>query len=65
MQSLKEIFGEPARPPESFARAIGPARRIALAERIGPGAARASTVPAAPPPHHDLPQSAPPSGRGA
>lgn len=65
MRSLREIFGEPARPPESFARAVGPARRIALAERIGPGGARTSTMPESPPPHHDLPKSAPSSGRRA
>lgn len=55
---LREVFGEPERPPESFARAIGPERLVPLAARIGPGEV-ASSVPASPPPHRSLPHSAP------
>lgn len=55
---LRDLLGEPARPPESFARAIGPARLVPLSSRIGPGDV-ASSVPASPPPPRGLPSGAP------
>lgn len=60
MQLLIEVFGEPPRPPASFARAIGPARFSPLVRALGPEDPR-SSVPAHTPPVRDLPPSAPPS----
>lgn len=63
MKELREILGEPERPLESMARAIGPSRLEPLSKAIGPGSP-ARAVPQAMPPHRDLPRVAPPA-RGA